>query len=304
MSSSFFEFSVKCPKCGFISNKSDGFETDDWVEVFVFSGYSRRSAKFKYQGYICNNCQETLDVDFLYANGFIFPESIDNIKSYLFRMLPYVLEHQGIYDHGWDPDIETAVRRYASLFPNDPELSNLKDLYYLALHNPRMLVKFEPSPGTDKITQGMILFPKTLRKVYLPDGVSEIGDQAFFNCSGLRDMFLPRSVKTIGVSAFENCSGLKSIHTSDNLLEIKDRAFAGCASLESFFMPEGIREIGAQSFLECYRLNKIRIPISCQKIGQDAFGNCPNIIIQGHPGTLAEEYAKNNCLSFSADERI
>lgn len=301
MSNSFFKFSIKCPKCGFISHNADGFETDDWVEVFVFSGYSPQSAKYNYHGHICTNCQETLDIDSLFANRLIFPESIDNIKSYLFRMLPYVLDHKGIYDHGWDPDIETAVRRYASLFPNDLELSNLKHLYHLAFHNPRMLIKFEPSPGTNKITQSMIPFPITLRKVYLPDGVSEIGDQAFFNCSGLRDMFLPRSVKTIGVSAFENCSSLKSIHTSDNLLTIKDRAFAGCTSLESFFIPDGIMEIGAQSFFQCYRLNKIHIPISCQKIGQDAFGHCPDIIIQGHPGTLAEEYAKNNCLSFLAD---
>lgn len=301
MSDSFFNYSIKCPDCGFVSHGADGFETDDWVEVFVFSGYSPKSAGHNYHGHTCANCHKTFDIDFLFANKLIFPESIDDIKSYLFRMLPYVLERKGIYDHGWDPDIETAIRRYASLFPDDIELSKLKYLYSLAFYNPWMLIKFEPSPGTIKITQGMIASPITLRKVYLPDGLSEIGDRAFYNCSGLSDVFLPRSVKTIGVSAFENCSGLKSIHTSDNLLTIKDRAFAGCTSLESFFIPDGIKEIGDQSFFQCGRLNKIHIPVSCQKIGQDAFGCCPNIIIEGCPGTIAEEYAKKNSLSFSAD---
>ncbi len=301
MSDSFFRYTIKCPGCGFISHGADGFETDDWVEVFVFSGYSPQSARYNYHGHTCTNCHKTFDIDSLFVNRFIIPESIDDIKSYLFRMLPYVLEHKGIYDHGWDPDVETAVQRYASLFPDDLELSNLKHLYYLAFHDPRMLIKFEPPPGTGKITQGIIVSPITLQKVYLPDGLSEIGDLAFYNCSKLPDVFLPRSVNTIGVSAFENCSGLKSIHTSDSLLTIKDRAFAGCTSLERFFIPEGIKEIGAQSFFQCSRLRKIHIPASCQKIGQDAFGHCPDIVIQGRPGTLAEEYAKKNSLSFSAD---
>ena len=42
MSDPFFKYSIKCPNCGFISYNADGFETDDWVEVFVFSGYSSK----------------------------------------------------------------------------------------------------------------------------------------------------------------------------------------------------------------------------------------------------------------------
>ena len=302
MSERFFEYSMKCPNCGFISHSADGFETDDWVEVFVFSGYSPKSAGNNYHGYTCPNCQKALDIDSLFLKKLVFPESIDQVKSYLFRMLPYVLERKGIYDHGWDPDVETAVQRYAALFPEDQELYRLNQLYYLAYHNPRKLVKFEPSPGTRIITRDMIVYPETLQKVYLPDGLSKIGDQTFTNCSGLRDIFLPKSVKTIGVSAFENCTCLKSVHSSDSLLTIKDRAFAGCALLDRFFFPDGILEIGYQSFLKCSRLKKIYIPAGCRKIGEDAFGDCPDIIIHGKPGTIAENYAKTHSLSFVADE--
>ena len=302
MSDSFFEYSIKCPNCGFVSHSADGFETDDWVEVFVFSGYSSKSAKNGYHGYTCTNCHATVDIDSLFANGLVFPEKIDRVKAYLFRMLPYVLDRKGIYDHGWDPDVETAVRRYAALFPEDQELNNLKRLYYLVFHNPRMLIKFEPSRGTDIITRDMIIYPETLQKVYLPDGLTKIGDQAFSGCSRLKDIFLPRTVKSIGVSAFENCNSLKSIHSSDALLTIKERAFAGCTSLEGFFFPDGIKEIGDQSFLQCKRLHKIYIPVSCQSIGQDAFGNCPDIVIHGKPGTIAEDYAKAYSLPFVADE--
>ena len=67
-------------------------------------------------------------------------------------MLSYVLDHKGIFDHGWDPDVETAVKRYAALFPEDQELSYLKRLYYLVFYNPRMLIKFEPNQETDITT--------------------------------------------------------------------------------------------------------------------------------------------------------
>lgn len=302
MSDHFFKYSVKCPNCGFISHSADGFETDDWTEVFVFSGYSLKSAEYGYHGYTCSNCHKTVDIDYLFTNKLVFPESIDSVKAYLFRMLPYVLRHKGIYDHGWDPDVETAVRRYAALFPEDRELKHLERLYYYAFNNPRMLTKFEPIRGTDIITRDMIIYPEILQKVYLPDGLTEIGDQAFSGCSSLKDIFLPRTVKTIGISAFENCSSLKSIHSSDGLLTIKERAFAGCTSLEYFFFPDGIKEIGDQSFFQCKRLSKIYIPVSCQSIGQDAFGNCPGIVIHGKSGTIAEDYAKANSLAFVAED--
>ncbi len=302
MSDPFFKYSIKCPNCGFISHGADGYETDDWTEVFVFSGYSSKSAKFGYHGYTCTNCHATVDIDSLFVNKLVFPESIDGVKAYLFRMLPYVLDRKGIYDHGWDPDVETAVKRYAALCPEDRDLIHLKWLYYLAFHNPRMLVKFEPSRGTEIIARNMIVCHETLQKVYLPDGLIEIGDQAFSGCSRLKDIFLPRTVKSIGASAFENCSGLESIHSSDGLLTIKKRAFAGCTSLESFFFPDAIKKIGDQSFLRCFRLSKIYIPNSCQSIGKDAFGNCPSIVIHGKPGSIAEDYARAYSLPFVADE--
>lgn len=300
MSERFFEFTIRCPKCGAITNKADGFETDDWVEVFAFSGYSKRSARC-YHEYSCPYCNESTDIDSLYSGKFITPKSIDDVKKYLAEMLPYVYEHKGIYDHGWDPDVETAVQRYALLYPEDKELQSLKKLYFYAYHDSRKLTKFEPIRGTRIITHDMILCPELLKKCYLPDGVVEIGDYAFFECTKLGDIFLPKTVNRIGISAFENCTGLTSIHTSDDLEIIGEKAFSGCVSLTNFFFPERIKEIGKESFSHCKRLGKVYIPINCQVIGQDAFYNCRNLVIYGKQGTVAEQYAKNNNIKFIAD---
>ena len=153
-----WHFQSRCPKCGYVNSSADGFETDDWVEVFVFSGYSDKSYKLFYEDYKCPKCNEKFDRDMLYLQKYIETDEIERIKSYLSRMLEYVIERKGIYDHGWDPDVERAVVRYSYLYPQDMELANLRKLYSYAYHNPKMLTKFEPIKGTKIIKRSMILY--------------------------------------------------------------------------------------------------------------------------------------------------
>ena len=46
----------------------------------------------------------------------------------------------------------------------------------------------------------------------IPEGVTSIGNYAFYNCSGLTSITIPNSVTSIGNSAFNYCSGLTSIN--------------------------------------------------------------------------------------------
>lgn len=300
MSDSFFEFALTCPHCGDVRRQADGFETDDWTEVFVFSGYSPKSAR-GYREYTCPACGRETARDTLYAGKYIQPDDIGRVKAYFDRMLEYVLEHKGIYDHGWDPDIETAIRRYASLCPRDEQLQQLHRLYHFALNAPGRLVKCAPYPGTKVTNPGMVLRPGLLQKIYLPDGLSEIGDGTFRDCGRLKDAFIPRSVHRIGASAFENCSGLSTLRTPGSLKVVGDRAFFGCASLKSCFLPDGLTEIGAESFRSCRSLTKLFIPAACTRIGPDAFADCPELTLWGRKGSAAEQYAAENGLAFAGE---
>ena len=47
--------------------------------------------------------------------------------------------------------------------------------------------------------------------VIIPDGVTEIGDYAFFCCSSLTSVTIPNSVTEIGENAFSECESL-TIH--------------------------------------------------------------------------------------------
>ena len=67
--------------------------------------------------------------------------------------------------------------------------------------------------------------------VTIPDGVTSIGDNAFYGCSGLTSITIPDSMTSIGEYAFGNCSNLTSITIPTNVTSIGDDAFYFCNSL-------------------------------------------------------------------------
>jgi hypothetical protein len=76
---------------------------------------------------------------------------------------------------------------------------------------------------------------ETVRKVYLEEGFSQIGNKAFSECPNLRSVIIPDSVTGIGDSAFSDCSSLTSVT-----------------------IPAGVTSIGAKAFYKCLRLTDIR----------------------------------------------
>lgn len=63
--------------------------------------------------------------------------------------------------------------------------------------------------------------------VVIPEGVTEIGEDAFENCDSLVAVTVPNSVKKIGAGAFDGCENLASVTMSGNTL-IGARAFNDC----------------------------------------------------------------------------
>lgn len=325
MSTHHFRFNIECPQCKNIIENADGFDTDDWVEVFPFSGYSPKSVDSGYNPYyICPNCGMKIDRDSLYRNKYIkMIDDFNEVKDYLEYLLDDVIKEGYIYDHGWSPDFEAVVNRYASLFPADREMMQIRRNYIDALHNRRVFTKFEPTSITTSINADMIRRKTCLEKVYLPQGLKSIEPDTFKGCMRLRDIFVPDSVEEIGSGAFEE-SGIETVHLPKILYSISDFLFKNCWKLDKVFLSDEITVIGESSFEGCSRLKKpwlpaklieirprafygcktikdIYIPDSVKVIGEDAFGNCPEFVIKGHQGSVAEKYAKENSIAFVAD---
>ena len=113
-------------------------------------------------------------------------------------------------------------------------------------------------------------------EVIIPDGVTSIGDSAFYNCSGLTSVTIPDSVTSIGKGAFSYCSGLTSMTIPDSVTSIGERAFYYCSGLTSVTIPDSVTSIGSYAFAGCSSLDDLDIiPSGVVDYGVSCFDGCP-----------------------------
>ena len=113
-----------------------------------------------------------------------------------------------------------------------------------------------------------------LTSITIPKSVTSIGGSAFYQCLGLTSITIPNSVKTIGSWSFFGCRGLTSIDIPNSVTSIERSAFSDCSGLTSITIPESVTSIGVNAFANCLGLASITIPNSVMGIGVDAFSGC------------------------------
>ena len=72
-----------------------------------------------------------------------------------------------------------------------------------------------------------------ITSVVIGDGVTAIGQYAFFNCSNLASLTIGSSLQSIGVQAFSGCSKLASVNLPASVKTIGSNAFYDCSNLSS-----------------------------------------------------------------------
>ena len=114
----------------------------------------------------------------------------------------------------------------------------------------------------------------SIKTVNLPEGLTSIYENAFFNCTALESISLPKSITSIDYRAFGECSALSSINIPEKVKKIGQYCFSGCFALTEIELPEGITEIPSSAFERCIGLKSINIPDSVMTIGAYAFFKC------------------------------
>jgi hypothetical protein len=135
--------------------------------------------------------------------------------------------------------------------------------------------------------------------IVLPDGLKEIGEQAFLACD-FQQMIIPDSVTALGNSAFANCNQMTFLKIGTGTTVLPSGAFQNCNKLKRVELGEGVVEIGT----DCFRgsmIAEVTFPSTLKTLGNNAFGFAGNSLsING--GTLVRAMFKGDApSSFGGD---
>lgn len=174
-------------------------------------------------------------------------------------------------------------------------------------------VKILPVGAITSVNKGLVIsgqnsanFDYTLKSVYVGNGVTSIGDEAFTSCKGISSVTLSNDVTTIGEQAFWADEGILRFNSDtdgvmnilDTVTSIDSYAFtnlnsittlnigSGMTSLYSFesmigltavTIPNTVTTIGLTAFYNCYSLKTVIIPSSVNRIEGGAFRKCSGL---------------------------
>lgn len=105
----------------------------------------------------------------------------------------------------------------------------------------------------------------------LPERLTSICSDAFYDCKNLESVVIPDSVTKIGTSAFSSCRNMTTLVFGTGLETIGDYAFSFCKGITSIEIPDNVTSIGSNAFAYCDNLTNVSIGSSIKSIGEEAF---------------------------------
>ena len=120
-------------------------------------------------------------------------------------------------------------------------------------------------------------YHENIRSVSINQGVTSIGNSAFWRCSNLRDVTIPDTVTSIGTAAFEECSELLNVEIPDSVTSIGQSAFSHCSKMEYLKISENISRLPFHAFSYCESLKSVTIPDKVTSTDKWVFADCSSL---------------------------
>ncbi len=217
-----------------------------------------------------------------------YPEAVDIINAESEGLIPRKAYYQNeeITDVGFSGDVRS-----------------IGDLAFA-----RSTIKSAVLPeGLENIGYGAFYHCDDLKKVYIPDSVTDIAPEAFRNTPFLDEWIsgrggdyltvgdgvllayrgndakvtIPSDVKKIAGGAFEGHNEIKEADIPDNVIEIGEGAFSGCENLSTIRLGHNLAKIADRAFSGC-PVDNLHIPASVRFIGLGAFEGAvsPSVVFE------------------------
>ena len=192
--------------------------------------------------------------------------------------------------------------------PASVEIADVAKYDYAAFYGCTNIEKVTLTKGTGtmKISSTRSNYPwydsiAKLKEVVIEEGVINIIDYAFYDCTALTAVSLPESLTSIGNHAFNSCTSLTEITLYEGLKTIGHSAFSGCTNLVTVGgIPSTVTSIGSSCFYKCSALtDAIVIPSGMTTIEGSIFRGCqkiPGVVIPASITTIGA-YAFRDCSS-------
>ncbi len=235
------------------------------------------------------------------------PDSVTSIGDcafYLCSSLTSVSIPDSVEQIGTNPFAACFELKTISVSPEHPYFATIDGVLFRKADKALISYPASISSSTYTIPQGItsigdsaFFYCYSLTSVSIPDSVTAIGDSAFFWCSSLTSVSIPDSVTSIGDSAFSYCDSLTSVNIPDSVTSIGDEAFYSCSSLTSVNIPDSVTSIGDRAFSYCDSLTSVSIPDSVTAIGNRAFYYCDSLTSVSIPNSVTSigDYAFGDC---------
>ena len=145
----------------------------------------------------------------------------------------------------------------------------------------------------------LFLNGEEVKDLIIPDGVTSIGNYAFYNCSGLTSATISEGVTSIGKEAFRGCEGLTSLSIPNSVSSIGDYAFYRCCGLTNIicYIQEPMKLLSS-TFDDVPATATLYVPIGTRQLYMNTNGWNKFKKVYGGDGTIPE-----NAITF-ADSKV
>lgn len=141
------------------------------------------------------------------------------------------------------------------------------------------------------------VYANFVKAVRLGNGITNIDNYAFYNCSECETITLPNTITSIGSSSFSSCRRLKAIVIPKGVTSITTTSsFSTCATAKYISLPMGVTSYGNNFFSGCSGLKAVTIPSDLTELPTSFFNNCSNINSITLPNNITT--ISNNAFSY------